>query len=125
MSKNIFINDNFFSKTTVFIKFVVSFTIVNDNPSLTIVNDDPSLTIVNDDPSLTIVNIFININFFSKTIVFQKDRFFKKQSYKKRSLIVFIKTIVFKNDRYSFSKSSKRVGRFQNDRFFRKRNDRF
>ena len=28
----------------------------------------------------------------------------KKQSYKKRSLIVFIKTIVFKNDRYSFSK---------------------
>jgi len=34
----------------VFIKFVVSLTIVNDDPSLTIVNDNPSLTIVNDDP---------------------------------------------------------------------------
>ena len=40
----------------VFIKFVVSLTIVNDDPSLMIVNDDPSLTIVNDNPSLTIVN---------------------------------------------------------------------
>ena len=50
----------FFSKTTVLIKFVVSLTIDNDNPSLTIVKDDLSLTIVNDDPSLTIVNIIVN-----------------------------------------------------------------
>ena len=34
----------------VFIKFVVSLTIFNDDPSLTIVNDNLSLTIVNDDP---------------------------------------------------------------------------
>ena len=40
----------------VFIKLVVSLTIVSKDPSLTIVNDDPSLTIANDDPSLTIVN---------------------------------------------------------------------
>ena len=37
----------------LFIKFVVSLTIVNDDPSLTIINDKPSLTIVNDDPLLT------------------------------------------------------------------------
>jgi len=37
-------------KTIVFIKFVVSLTIVNDDPSLTIVKDELSLTIVNDDP---------------------------------------------------------------------------
>ena len=46
-------NDRFskrsFSKTIVFIKFVVSLTIVNYEPSLTIVNDDPSLTIVNEE----------------------------------------------------------------------------
>jgi len=84
----------FFPKTTVFKKFVVSLTIVNDNPLLTIVNndplltivnddplltivnDDPSLTIVNDDPSLMIVNIVFNKFSFSKTIVFFKsDRF--------------------------------------------------
>ena len=41
---------------SVFIKLIVSLTIVNDVPSLTIFNDDPLLTIVNDDPSLTIVN---------------------------------------------------------------------
>ena len=40
--------------------------------------------------------------------------------FKKRSLIVFMNKIVLKNDCYSFSKSSKRVGRF-----FRKRNDSF
>ena len=40
-------------KTIVYIKFVVSLTIVNDEPSLMIVTDEPSLTIVNDDPSLT------------------------------------------------------------------------
>ena len=50
-----------FFKTIVFqndrfIKFVVSLTIVNDNPSITIVKDEPSLTIVNDDPLLMIVN---------------------------------------------------------------------
>jgi len=51
---------------------------------------------------------------------------FSKQSYKKRSQIVLIKMIVFKNDRYSFSKSSKRVGRFKKTIvFFRKRNDLF
>ena len=47
--------DRFF-KRIVFIKFVVSLTIVNDDPLLTIVKDGHSLTIVNDDPSLTIVN---------------------------------------------------------------------
>ena len=52
----------FFSKMTVFIKFVAS------------------LTIVNDKPSLTIDNIFINDNFF-----FKNDRFFNKQSYKNYS----------------------------------------
>ena len=51
---------------TVLIKFVVSLTIVNDNPSLTIVNDNPSLTIVNDDLSLTIVNIIVDKKFFQK-----------------------------------------------------------
>ena len=61
----------FFSKNDCFDKFVVSLTIVNDNPSLTIVNDDPSLTIV---------NITVNKNFFHR---FQNDRFFQKQSYKK------------------------------------------
>jgi len=49
-----FKNDRF--KTIVLIKFVVSLTIVNDDPTLTIVNDEPSLTIVNNNPSLTIVN---------------------------------------------------------------------
>ena len=72
---------SFFSKND---RFVVSLTVVNDNPSLMILNDDLSLTIV----------------------------FFKKQSHKKQSQIVLIKTIVFKNDRYLFFKSSKRVGRF-------------
>ena len=72
---------SFFSKND---SFVVSLTVVNDNPSLMILNDDLSLTIV----------------------------FFKKQSHKKQSQIVLIKTIVFKNDRYLFFKSSKRVGRF-------------
>ena len=38
-----------FLKMVVFIKFVVSLTIINDDPSLTIVNDDPSLTIVNEE----------------------------------------------------------------------------
>ena len=94
------------------IKFVVSLTIINDNPSLTIVNDDlsltivnddPSLTIVNDDPSLTIVNIIVNKILFQKRSFSQKRSFFKKQS--------FSKMIAFKNARYSFSKSSKRVGR--------------
>ena len=33
-----------FLKITAFKKFVVSLTVVNDNPSLTIVKDDPSLT---------------------------------------------------------------------------------
>ena len=57
----------FFSpKTTVFIKFVVS------------------LTIVNDDPSLSIVNIIVN------------RKFVQKQSFKKRSQIVLIKTIVIR-----------------------------
>jgi len=44
-----------FCKRTVFIKFAVSLTIVNDVPSLAIFNDDPSLTIVNDGHWLTIV----------------------------------------------------------------------
>ena len=44
-----------FFKNERFITFVVSFTIVNDNPSLTIVKDDPWVTIV---------NIFINDNRF-------------------------------------------------------------
>ena len=36
-------------RTIVFIKIVVSLTIVNDEPSLTIVNDEPLLTIVNEE----------------------------------------------------------------------------
>ena len=44
------------NQTIVFIKLVVSLTIVNDDPSLTIINDYPSLTIVKDYPSLTIFN---------------------------------------------------------------------
>ena len=70
-----------------------------------------SLTIVNDNPSLTIVIILINENKF-------KNDSFLKQSYKKRSLIVFIKTIVI-----HFLKVQKRVDRlilktivFENDR---------
>ena len=68
----------FFSKTAVFIKFVVP---------LTIVNGDSSLTIVNDDPLLMIVNLFINEK------KFKNDSFFK-QSYKKTIADRFIKTIV-------------------------------
>ena len=64
---------NFFPKTTVFIKFVVLLTIINDNPLF------------------TIVNIIVN-KIFVRSIVF------KKQSYKKRSQIVLIKTIVFENE---------------------------
>ena len=67
-------------KTTVFIKFVVS---------------------------LTIVNVIANKFFF------QTWSFFKKQSYKKRSQIVFIKTIVI------------RWVVFKNNRFLWKRNNRF
>ena len=37
-------------KMIVFIKFVVSSTIVNDDSLLTIVNDNPSLRINNNDP---------------------------------------------------------------------------
>ena len=62
---------------------------------------------------LTIINIFINDHFFAKN-----NRFSKKQSNKKRLLIVFIKTTVFKTDLYLFSKSSKRVGRFYRRSFF-------
>ena len=61
-----------FLKRSFFIKFVVSLTIVNDDPSLTIVSGDPSLTIVNGDPSLTIVNIIVS------KFVFQKRSFFQK-----------------------------------------------
>ena len=57
---------------TVFIKFVVLLTIINDNPLF------------------TIVNIIVN-----KIFVHSID--FKKQSYKKRSQIVFKK-----NNRYLF-----------------------
>ena len=53
-----------FPKTILFIKFVVSLTIFNNNSSLMIVNDDPSLTIV---------TITVN-NFFSKTIIFESNR---------------------------------------------------
>ena len=98
----------------VFIKLVVSLTIVSKDPSLTIVNDDPSLTIANDDPLLMIANddpSLTIVNIIENKFLFQK-RSFLKQSYKKLSQIVFMKTIGFKNDRYSFSKSSKRVGRF-------------
>ena len=44
-----FENDNEKTKTTVFIKFIVSVMIVNVNPSLKIVNNNPSLKIVNKD----------------------------------------------------------------------------
>ena len=94
-----FLKRSFF-KTIVFIKIVVSLTIVNDKPSLTIINDKPSLTIINDKPLLTIV---------------QKRSFFKNN--RKKTVANFSKTIIFKNDRYSFSKSSKWVGRFENDIF--------
>ena len=53
-------------KTTVFIKFVVSLTIVNDNPSLTIINDDPRLMIVKDKLLLMINNIISNTYLFFK-----------------------------------------------------------
>ena len=61
-------------KTTVFINFVVSLTIINDNPSITIVN-------------------IIVIDFFLKTIVFLKQLYKKGQKsfLLKRS---FSKTIV-------------------------------
>ena len=78
---------SFFSKTivlpkaTVFINFVVSLKIVNDNTSLKIVNDYPLLTIVN-----------INVNNF----FFKSDRFLKnriknghRSFFIKRSLLVF------------------------------------
>ena len=37
----------------VFIKFVVSLIVVNDDPSLTIINDNPLLTIVNEERKRT------------------------------------------------------------------------
>ena len=73
-----------FPKMTVFIKFVVSFTIVNNNPSLTIFNYYPSLTIISDDPSLTIDNVIVN------------EIFFQKQSNKIRSQLVLIKRLFYK-----------------------------
>ena len=98
----------FFSpKTTVFIKFVVSLTIVNYNPSLTIVNDDPSLSIV---------NIIVNRNFFQnrsqivlmKTIVIrflkaQNESIFPKTKRlflktKQKTIVNDRLTIVYKND---------------------------
>ena len=78
-----------FPKTTVFMEFVVS------------------LTIVNDEPSLTILNIIVNNFFLSKTIVFSKAIVFKKNNHIKNSRkSFFFKTIIFKNNRHSFSKSS-------------------
>ena len=53
----------FFSKTTVFKKFVILVMMVNDNPLLTIVNDDPLLTSI---------NIIVNKNLF-----FKNDHLFK------------------------------------------------
>jgi len=73
---------NYFSKRSFFIKFVDSLMIVKNNPLLTIFNDDPSLTTV---------NIFIN-----KKVTFFQKLFFFKQSFKKRSLIVFIETVVIR-----------------------------
>ena len=68
-----FLKSSFF-KMVVFIKLVVSLTIVNDDPSLTIVNDDPSLTIINDEPSLRIVNIIVNKFFFKNDRLFKNNR---------------------------------------------------
>ena len=45
-----------FLKRSIFIKFVVSLMIVNDDPSLTIFNNEPSLEIVNNEPLLAIIN---------------------------------------------------------------------
>jgi len=70
-----FFQNDCFSKTTVFIKFVVSLTIIYDT-LLTILNDNPPFTIVNDHPLLTIVNIFINEKQISQTIVFFKTTVF-------------------------------------------------
>ena len=74
----------FFPKTTILIKFVVSLTIVNDNPSLTIVNNDPSLTIVN----IIVNNFDFQKRLFLKAIVFLNNRirngrksFFKNDSF--------------------------------------------
>ena len=64
-----------------------------------------SLTIVNDEPSLTILNIIVNNFFLSKTIIFSKaivfkknnhiktvaNRFFLKQSFSKTIVIPFLK----------------------------------
>jgi len=90
---------------TVFIKFVVSITIVNDNPSVTIVTDDPSLTIV---------NIIVNI-------VFSKAFVFKKQLYKKRSQIVFKKRLFSKTIAKRFLKVQNEWVVFKNDRYFPKK----
>ena len=82
-----------FPKTTIFIKFVVLLTIVNDNPSLTIVNKDHSLTIVN-----IIVNKIYSFKNgrFSKVIFLKKsykktvtNRFLKNDHFLKRSLFFF------------------------------------
>ena len=81
---------------------------------LKIFNNNPLLKIVNDDYLLTIIIIFINDNFFSKTIVFN-DPFFKNQS-----LIIFIIMIIFKNDCYLSFKSSKEKGCFNKRWFFLK-----
>ena len=71
----------FFQKTTVFINFVVSLTIINDNPSITIVN-------------------IIVIDFFLKTIVFLKQLYKKGQKsfLLKRSLFSRNEMIVLEND---------------------------
>ena len=73
---------------TVVIKFVVSLTMVNNNPLLTIDNDNPLLTIINNDPLLTIVSndpLLIIVNddpsLTIVDIIFRKDHL-KKKSYK-------------------------------------------
>jgi len=105
-----------FKKTTVFIKLVVSLTIINNNHFLRIVNNDPFLRIV---------YIFIIDNFFSKTIVFLKSTVFLKQFNKKWLLIVLIKSIVSKTNAICFLKVLNEWVVFKNDIFFQKWNDCF
>ena len=100
--KNGCFEKQFFIQTIVFIKLVVSLTIVNDDLSLTIAN---------------IIFFFKNYRFFQKRSFFKNNciktvanRFYKKRSFSKTIVIPFLKVqnewVVFKND--SFFPKTKR-----------------
>ena len=127
----------------VFIELAVSFTIINDAPSLTIVNNDSSLMkrrgvlkkISRSFSAPKTVNLHIRRHSIKLQVIFFKnvsflnslltiaDCFYKNYSFQKRSLFVFLK---FKTSglflKTIFSKNETIV--FENDRKTKQKNDR-